>query len=201
MWVFISYIIYLYIKEKIYLRMISLIIEMDTEYQNLKSDEEGLYSLSHKDDADKLSSIIKDKYGDISILDATSGIGGNSISFGTNFTNVISIELNTERFKLLKENLESRNLKNILINGNFMNFINMNYDLIFIDPPWGGPNYKFEKKIKLSLNNISLKEVTSILKIKDKIVIWKLPYNYELKEFDKFNYQIHNIKNYLILII
>ena len=174
---------------------------MDTEYQNLKSDEEGLYSLSHKDDADKLSSIIKDKYGDISILDATSGIGGNSISFGTNFTNVISIELNTERFKLLKENLESRNLKNILINGNFMNFINMNYDLIFIDPPWGGPNYKFEKKIKLSLNNISLKEVTSILKIKDKIVIWKLPYNYELKEFDKFNYQIHNIKNYLILII
>jgi len=201
MWIFISYIIYLYIKEKIYLRMISLIIEMDTEYQNLKSDEEGLYSLSHKDDADKLSSIIKDKYGDISILDATSGIGGNSISFGTNFTNVISIELNTERFKLLKENLESRNLKNILINGNFMNFINMNYDLIFIDPPWGGPNYKFEKKIKLSLNNISLKEVTSILKIKDKIVIWKLPYNYELKEFDKFNYQIHNIKNYLILII
>lgn len=201
MWVFNSYIIYLYIKEKIYLRMISLIIEMDTEYKNLKSDEEGLYSLSHKDDADKLSSIIKDKYGDIGILDATSGIGGNSISFGNNFTNVISIELNTDRFKMLKENIESRNLKNILINGNFMNFINMNYDLIFIDPPWGGPNYKFEKKIKLSINNISLKEVTSILKNKDKIVIWKLPFNYELKEFDKFNYQIHNIKNYLILII
>jgi hypothetical protein len=48
---------------------------------------------------------------------------------------------------------------------------------------------------------MSLKEVTTILRNKDKIVVWKLPFNYDLTEFYKFNYQIHNIKNYLILII
>ena len=96
---------------------------MDTDYQNLKSDNEGSYSLSHKEDAYKLSSILKEKYGDINIMDATGGIGGNSISFGTNFTNVITIELNPSRYELLKQNIEDRELKNIVLNGNFMTFI------------------------------------------------------------------------------
>jgi uncharacterized protein YvpB len=47
----------------------------------------------------------------------------------------------------------------------------------------------------------SLKNITQILKEKDKIIVWKLPFNYDLKEFSKFNYQIHKIKNYLIIII
>lgn len=174
---------------------------MDTDYQNLKSDNEGLYSLSHKEDADKLSNIIKEKYGDINVMDATSGVGGNSISFGRNFTNVISVEMNSERFEMLKENIKVHNLNNTLLYGNFINFINMNYDLIFLDPPWGGPNYKFEKSINFGINNTNLREVTKLLKSKEKIIIWKLPFNYNLNEFDKFNYQIHHIKNYLILII
>lgn len=174
---------------------------MDTDYQNLKSDNEGLYSLSHKEDADKLTHIIKEKYGNINIMDATSGIGGNSISFGSNFSTVISIEMNAERFEMLKENIQSRKLNNILLYGNFMTYINMDYDLIFLDPPWGGPNYKYEKSTHFGINNTSLKEVTKILRSKDKIVIWKLPFNYNLNEFDKFNYEIHHIKNYLILII
>jgi 16S rRNA G966 N2-methylase RsmD len=102
---------------------------------------------------------------------------------------------------MLKENIESRNLKNVLLNGSFMNFINMNYDLIFIDPPWGGPNYKLETSLRLYLDNKRLRDITKILKEKDKIVMWKLPFNYDLSDFKKFNYQIHNIKNYFIIII
>ena len=171
------------------------------DYTDLKADTEGLYSLSHKSDANKLSSIIKDKYGDIRIMDATAGLGGNSISFGKHFSNVISIELNPDRYKLLKENLEVHKVNNMVFNGNFLNYINMNYDLILIDPPWGGPNYKFEKSIRIHMDNKSLKDITKILKEKDKIVVFKLPFNYDLNEFKKYNYQIYQIKNYLILII
>ena len=174
---------------------------MTNDYQNLKSDLEGSYSLSHKDDADKLSILLKDKYGDIKIMDATSGIGGNSISFGLNFTNVISIELDPTRFPLLKENLERYKVNNTTINGNFLEYLNMDYDLIFIDPPWGGPKYKLEKSINIIINNNNLREITKKLKEKEKIVVWKLPFNYNLNDFKNFNYQIHKIKNYLIIII
>ena len=174
---------------------------MDIDYINLKYDEEGLYSLSHKQEADKLSYIIKDKYSDIGIMDATSGIGGNSISFGFNFSHVISVEQNPKRFEMLKINIESRKLNNILLYGNFIDFINMDYELIFLDPPWGGPTYKFQKITSFGINDMSLREVSGLLKSKGKIVVWKLPFNYDLSEFKIFNYEIYRLKNYLILII
>ena len=117
-------------------------------YEKLKSDTEGLYSLSHKEDADLLSKIIKDRYGELKILDGTAGIGGNTISFALHFKNVISVEKNTERFEYLKENINSLNLNVKLINGNVLDYIKMEiFDVIFLDPPWGGPNYKFEKSL------------------------------------------------------
>lgn len=174
---------------------------MDINYNNLKSDYEGLYSLSHKEDAEQLSLLMKDKYGDIKILDGTAGVGGNSISFGHYFTNVISIEKNIERYNFLVENLNSFNLKNKVINGSLIDYLNEDYDLIFIDPPWGGPNYKYEKELSLSLDNIKLKNMVLTLKDSNKIIVLKLPFNYNLNEFSTLNYQIYKIKNYLIIII
>jgi len=171
-------------------------------YDKLKSDIEGLYSLSHKDDADLLSKIIKERYGELKILDGTAGIGGNTISFATYFNCVIAIERNTERFEYLKENINSLNLNVKLINGNVLDYIKTEvFDLIFLDPPWGGPNYKFEKSLSLTLDNKSLIDVVKELKENNKIIVMKLPFNYNMNDFSKFNYQKHNIKNYLIVII
>ena len=174
---------------------------MDINYNNLKSDYEGLYSLSHKEDAEYVSLLIKEKYGNIKILDGTAGIGGNSISFGHYFTNVISIEKNIERYNYLVENLNSFNLKNKVINGSLLDYLNEDYDLIFIDPPWGGPNYKYEKELSLSIDNITLKKIVSTLKESNKIIILKLPFNYNLNDFSLFNYQIYKIKNYQLIVI
>jgi len=180
---------------------------MDINYKKkdndikLKGDTEGMYSLSYKEDADILSNIIKEKFGDIKILDGTSSIGGNSISFGLNFSNTISIEINTERFKYLQTNIKLFNLKTILYNDDVLNHLNDDYDLIFIDPPWGGPNYKLKNYISLSLSNMKLKDLTKKLKELEKIIIYKLPFNYNLNDFSNHNYEIYKIKNYLIIII
>lgn len=174
---------------------------MNIDYNILKSDNEGCYSLSHKEDADAVSSIIKERYGDLKILDATASIGGNSISFGLHFSNVISIEINTDRFHHLVENLKSFNVKNKVINGNFLDYLSEDYKIIFIDPPWGGPNYKYEKSISLSIDNKPLKSIVKELINKNKVIILKLPFNYNLTDFLNFNYQIYKIKNYLIIII
>jgi predicted RNA methylase len=179
-------------------------LKSDINYNNLKSDIEGLYSLSHKEDADVLSNIIKDKYGNIKILDGTAGIGGNSISFGINFKNVISVEKDKVRFDFLVENIKNANLNIELINCSVIDYIKNNnetFDLIFLDPPWGGPNYKYEKSLSLSLDTIPLCKIITDLKLLKKIIVLKLPFNYNLNEFSKFNYQIYNIKNYLIVVI
>jgi 16S rRNA G966 N2-methylase RsmD len=173
-------------------------------YNNLKSDIEGLYSLSHKEDADILSNILKEKYGNIKILDGTAGIGGNTISFGIYFENVISIEKDKIRFDFLVENIKDANLNIQLINCSVINYIennNKTFDLIFLDPPWGGPNYKYEKSLSLTLENIPLYNIIKYLKLLNKIIVLKLPFNYNLNEFKNLNYQIYNIKNYLIVII
>ena len=167
----------------------------------LKGDTEGMFSLSYKEDADILSNIIKDKFGDIKILDSTSGIGGNAISFGLHFSNLIAIEINKERFKYLKNNIKVFNINATLYDDDMLNHLNDDYDLIFIDPPWGGPNYKLEKLISLSLGNIKLKDLTQKIRDLNKIIVYKLPFNYNLNEFSIYNYEIHKIKNYLIIII
>ena len=167
----------------------------------IKGDIEGMFSLSYKEDADLLSTIIKNKFGDIKILDGTSGIGGNTISFGLHFSNLISIEINKERFKFLQKNIEIFNINAKLYDDDMLNHLNDDYDLIFIDPPWGGPNYKLEKSISLSLGNIKLNDLTKIIRDKNKIIVYKLPFNYNLNEFSLYNYEIHKIKNYFIIII
>mgnify|MGYP000914468380 CR=1 FL=1 len=111
-------------------------------YKNLKYDTEGEYSLTYQKDANTISTLIKTLFGNVKILDATAGLGGNSISFGLNFTNVISIEINVNRCNLLKENLNLFKLNNTIICGDFLEHldsINNDYDLVFVDPPWGGP--------------------------------------------------------------
>jgi 16S rRNA G966 N2-methylase RsmD len=82
-----------------------------------------------------------------------------------------------------------------------MDHLNLNYDLIFLDPPWGGPSYKFKKKLRIEMNNKSLAEISKTLKENNKIIVWKLPYNYDLSDFTNLNYQIHKVSNYLIIII
>lgn len=175
---------------------------MDINYNTLKSDTEGLYSLSHKEDADMLSKIIKERYGEVKILDGTAGIGGNTISFAVHFKNVIGVEKNKVRYDYLTENIKNLNLDVKLINGNVLECLNTeSYDLIFLDPPWGGPSYKYEKSLSLSLDSKPLSDIVKELKQQNKIIALKLPFNYNMNDFSKFNYQIHNIKNYLIVII
>ena len=87
--------------------------------QNLKYDAEGLWSITYPKEADIISMIIKNELGsNIKIMDATAGIGGNTISFGKNFNQVVSVEISPERFAMLITNAQVYNLTNInFING------------------------------------------------------------------------------------
>ena len=141
----------------------------------------------------------------ITIVDATGGGGSDSIYFGQNVRNVISIEINKEYYKILTNNVSCYNLDNIVtISGNSLEIIpKINYfDIIYIDPPWGGKEYKNKEKLSLKFGNTSLENSIvsffnlSVMTIIPKFIVVKLPINYDLKKmFNVLN--IHNLEIYL----
>ncbi len=179
------------------------------DYNKIKYDKEGLYSITNYSDANTISEIILSLYNTkmLSILDCTGGLGGNSISFCKYFSNVTSLEINKNRFKMLENNIKLYNYNNIkLINDDSIEYLFKNYnnyDIYFIDPPWGGIDYKKNNNITLKMSNYKLIEIINILinKINDKLIVFKLPFNYNFNEFNLYNYKLYKINKYYIIII
>ena len=194
-------------------RLFPNVKEFKKANKELLSDDVGRYSISLPKDAQIITSLIKYhieklklSIDQLTITDATAGIGGNTISFSKKFKKVNSIELNKNRFSFLKNNINFYELKNInLINCDYTCVIdNLIQDVVFIDPPWGGRSYKKKKNLTLKLSNIGLDMICKKLKNLCKLVVLKLPLNYNLDELiNPINANIykHKIRKMYIIII
>lgn len=189
--------------------------------QNLLIDNETVSYITTPIESKKISDIILKhsvKYKtakETTIVDATGGAGGDTISFCNFFGSVISIEMDVDRFEHLKHNINQYQFKNITtINGDSTIIIpRISYiDVIYIDPPWGGKDYKTKENLRLSLGSIELE--TFVLNCFDKehvlsspnIIVLKLPKNYDIKYLfdilsDKLDIYLYELKKINILII
>ena len=172
---------------------------------DLKFDSEGLWSITHPENAENISKNIKifEKTGIKldTIFDMTGGIGGNTISFCKYFKHVISAEIDENRFKILQNNINNYNYNNhTIIHCDAVKEISKlkrEIDVIFIDAPWGGPEYKSDNDIQITLSGLELDEIVKLASEynynnhKIKVITLKLPYNYN---FDKL---LSNVKNYI----
>lgn len=185
------------VKEKIFPNL------NNVDLNNLKYDSEGLYSISHPDDAEFISDEIFKFKGtkELDIFEGTAGLGGNIISFAKNFNNVTGVEQNEVRFEMLENNMKSYNFNNIkLIKGNCLDHLNINYDVYFFDPPWGGPDYKSYNNLELYIGNKSIPEIIKLLPT-NKTVVLKVPYNYNLNLLKDYDFIIKKLRNILIILI
>jgi len=149
---------------------------------------------------------VKFPHEQVIIVDATAGVGGDTIAFSKIFSSVIAIEINQMRSHYLKNNIGVYNIKNVqVINGNSIDILPKipNMDIIYFDPPWGGKEYKNHNKLRLCINEIQIELL--ILDIFDnekmicipKILVFKLPSNYDYI----YLYEVVNIKKeYTILL-
>lgn len=159
-------------------------------------DEETLMYVTNYKDAERIMGIIikhmkKFKHTrDSLIVDATACIGGDTISFAKKFRRVISIEFLADRFEFLKNNVEVYKLNNVeLMNGNSLEIIPKlpNIDIIYVDPPWGGKNYKEKTNLTLKLGDREIEDLANEFFDKDKmtstplLIVFKLPKNYDIK--------------------
>lgn len=140
------------------------------------------------------------------IIDATSNIGGDTLTFCMNkkFYEVIGIELDQERFECLKYNIDLYKkdiiTKPKLNNENFIDWWlkqdKKKYSrfCIFVDPPWqnGDEQYKdYDRIDDLYLTddagkNYSMLQLTSDLLEHVSCVVLKLPYNYNISTLTKY---------------
>jgi tRNA G37 N-methylase Trm5 len=186
--------------------------KQDIDYTKLQTTEEGLYSITRKRDGERILSIIKHNVKDLgnkTITDGTACIGGDTIQFAMAFHHVHSIELNLANFNCLVKNINVYELTNITLHqGDCTVLFNWNTDVLYLDPPWGGPDYKVKKELDLMIGpkriDIWLDEIL-IRKNRPSHIVLKLPHNYNFK---RLNFLVNveaikpfRVRNYILVMI
>jgi hypothetical protein len=169
-------------------------------------DDVGKYSITKPDKTHIIIDIIiktmqTDK---LVITDGTACIGGDTLAFSEKFTSVNSVELDKTRYEYLKHNMDIFGRKNIsFFNDSYLNiYSSLKQDVIYLDPPWGGPEYKDKKYVTLKLGDMKLEDLCrNIINEKlCKLIILKLPFNYDLTEFKKLHrFKTYNLHRILII--
>lgn len=210
-------------KSKSFLRLFPYLKDRDKAL-NLKIDDKSMYYISIREYAAKITAIIKKhleildiKAKEAIITDATAGVGGDSISFAINFKFVYSIEIDKLRYEYLVNNLNIYDLKNVkMINDDCTKILNTieNHDVIFIDPPWEPNDESYKDKVSLRLPLSFYESIeaycnrlmdNTYMKNVPKIIVLKLPKNYDMMHFYKTvkhkNIYYYDLKKMVILVV
>ena len=189
--------------------------------EKLLIDDESVHYISVREYAEKISNIIKIhmeelniNIDDIVITDATAGVGGDTISFAKSFNRVYSIEIDTRRVEYLKNNIAVYKCDNVdVYNGNCLNVVPIikDHNVLFVDPPWGGVDYKKHTDLRLTIDDESIEDLclkwmdSSYMKKVPNIIVFKLPKNYDIAYFYKMmkdkKLYYYDLKKMIIVVI
>lgn len=200
--------------------------DIDLISKEVKSSEQlERYSRTFRHDSIRINDIIQQRVGrDIRLIDGTTSIGGNFLEFIRTFRHCIGIELNRDRYLKLTENilaLDAKPVRRFRVNnyyiyrGNTVHTVNASFTdvykkfiktgavVVFLDPPWGGKEYKNYDKILFGLAGRSLAAlIRDIKKINPEAgVCLKLPQNYYLESLREFKYSKYPFERFLIVYI
>ncbi|OWZ13752.1 hypothetical protein PHMEG_00012866 [Phytophthora megakarya] len=121
------------------------------------------------------------------VTDGTACVGGNVLSFCDFFTHVNAIENDSTRVQMLRHNLQILHKTNAMcIHANYLDvMLELQQDVVFLDPPWGGPEYKDLDKVDLFLGGLPLHEICTQLQGNAKCIVLKVPSNFDDAKFSQ----------------
>ena len=172
---------------------------IQNEYiSQVQIDDEGLYSVTNGIIANETSEMILEEYQKHfhtiphTITDALACVGGNSISFARYFSHVNVVEIDKNRSSMLQHNLQ---LAGVLhkttpyANTDYLDVMDtLTQDVIFFDPPWGGPDYKYKPSVDLYIGTRNVKTLFSeIMECQEplaKMIVLKAPLNFNKEGLD-----------------
>lgn len=149
-------------------------------------DDESLYSTTDQLTADKIGKELLRVLPPTAIVtDATACIGGSALSLSKLFSKVNAIELDEHRYKCLTYNMKILGVTNVeCFQGDAIKLCkDLQQDLIFLDPPWGGPEYKKLDKVSLELSHMDISEVCEALAPHTQYIAMKVPTNFNEQLF------------------
>lgn len=185
-------------------------IEANIDMKKLQISKEGIFSITKPKEAELITKIImkhlKKHSNNTIITDATSNVGGNVINFTKHFQYVNAVEVSPLHCNILKNNVEvyKRNNVKVYCNDYLDIYRTIKQDVIFIDPPWGGSDYKTKRKLNLFLSGEPLSSILNRLNGHANLFVIKAPKNIDLQSI--FNesyfktYTVYKIRNYLLII-
>jgi enolase len=128
-------------------------------------------------------------------LNMTTNIGAFDINIVKNYKNlhIDAVELDKCTYEALVKNVKEFNMTDNIhpIHKDALEYIKnitKQYDFVYIDPPWSGPDYKKEEKLKLKLSNIDIHDIIDDVFDKNitNIICLKAPTNFEFKYENKY---------------
>jgi hypothetical protein len=159
------------------------------DYDKLQMTPEGEYSVTRRRDGERLIQFIRETVKGLkskTITDMTGNVGGDTILFGMNFKHVVSYELKEDNFRALENNVGVYGLKNVELHlGDSLKAVpDIDTDVVYIDAPWGGPEYKDKKDLDLYLGRKRIDELARVILEDSDYLFMKVPANYNFKRLD-----------------
>jgi len=173
----------------------------------LRMDDVAMYSTTDQRSASQICDCLAELIPDprsASVLDATACSGGSTYAFSRRFGKVEAVELDAPRFRDLVHNLCTLGVRVtrvtptlyrspsdavVLRCGDAVTHLAdappRAYDVVFIDPPWGGPHvYRTTSLLRLSLSATPLSELVrkALTSRITRYVALKVPANFDVGE-------------------
>jgi len=195
------------------------------EIEQLQVDDVALFSITPAPDADIMSRLIAglddvdpQKLGRLPVItDGCACVGGNVISFACSgrFSRVNAVEFDQARARMLQHNVSviagreegSPPAATSVKSGSYLDLMReLHQDIVFLDPPWGGPEYKDVEKVPLYLGNQHLAEIVADLSSSASVngtryVVFKAPKNFDIDDMrrrlsQKTNHRVQLLRGF-----
>ncbi len=157
---------------------------------NYKLSNIGRYSIIYPNDANRIAEIIRSYIPkkNATITDATANMGGVTMAFSDFFDKVNAIEIVPFHCKILENNIKvygTQDKIKIFCDDYIDIADKLENDVVFFDPPFGGPDYKNAIVMDLFLDNISIADIAKYLLDRKLVVAVRVSFNYDIKKLVK----------------
>jgi len=118
--------------------------------RGIQLDEESWYSVT----PERIAKHIADKCRCGVVVDGFCGVGGNAIQFAMTCKRVIAVDIDKEKIAMARHNARVYGVDHKIdfIVGDYFQVVpNLKADVVFLSPPWGGPEYVCQEVFDLKL--------------------------------------------------